>query len=55
MKPREKMYWMDRDIETLSREELIEALYSCYQLYRSSAEDHKATLNMWERCRKAAA
>lgn len=48
-----KMYWHDRDIETLTREELINALHECYSMYRSLADSHASTLNMWQLCNEA--
>lgn len=48
-----KMYWRDRDVDTLTREELIEALRGCYSMYRSLADSHASALNMWQLCNEA--
>ena len=48
-----KMFWRDKDVETLTREELIEALRGCYSMYRSLADSHASTLNMWQLCNEA--
>lgn len=50
---RPKMYWRDKDVETLTREELVEALRSCYSMYRSLVASHSSTLNMWQLCNEA--
>lgn len=49
-----KMFWRDKDVEELTREELISALRQLYTMWQSSQEDHQSTLRMWELCRRAA-
>lgn len=42
-----KMFWRGRDIEELSREELIEALRACYVLYEEAVDSHRRTIETW--------
>jgi hypothetical protein len=49
------MFWMDRRIEELTKEELIEAVKTLGRQVNRQREDHQQTLRMWELCRKATA
>lgn len=42
-----KLFWYGKDIEDLTREELIKALYQCHNLYEETVKSHRVTLNMW--------
>lgn len=42
-----KLFWRGKDVDELSREELIEALYQCHHLYEDSRKSHQITIDMW--------
>lgn len=48
----EKMFYLGKTVEELSKEELILALKQCHDLYLSAAASHQSTLRMWELCRE---
>lgn len=53
--PKTTMFWRDKSVDDLTKEELISALTQCYQMYRSTVESNLSTHKMWELCRKARA
>jgi hypothetical protein len=47
------MMWRDKLVVDMTREELIDAVVVMARLLRSSHENHKHTLDMWNTCNRA--